>query len=110
MESVNLHDYPIQDTTLHLLSRENSSPNLPTPTSNPHATIESAINTIFPAQSEENNFTRTRKYLGETAKSLTDEQIESVYAQFQFLIDSWLDEYEKEVFSGKTLKEVLNAV
>jgi len=49
-----------------------------------------------------------RKALGETAKSLPDEQIETITTEFQFLIDSWMDDFEKEVFSGQTLKEVLN--
>lgn len=75
---------------------------------NPQQSIETAINHIFPLQSEENKTLRMRKALGESAKSLSNEQIETVEVEFQFLIDSWMDEYEKEVFSGKTLKEVLN--
>ena len=75
---------------------------------NPQQPIETAINQIFPLQSEENKTLRMRKALGESAKSLTNEQIETVAVEFQFLIDSWMDEYEKDVFSGKTLKEVLN--
>ena len=75
---------------------------------NPHTSIENALNTIFPEKAEENRTTRTRRLLGETAKTLSDEQIECINAEFQFLIDTWLDEFEKEVFIGKTLKEVLN--
>src|SRR5579864_8808199 len=77
-------------------------------TPNPHTLIENALNSIFPQQSEENKIIRTRKNLGETAKTLSDEQIECINTQFQFLIDSWLDEFEKDVFGGITLKEVIN--
>jgi hypothetical protein len=39
---------------------------------------------------------------------LSDEQVEVIAGQFQFLIDSWLDEFEKEIFDGLTLKEIIN--
>jgi len=75
---------------------------------NPQQSIETAINNIFPLVSEENKTLRMRKALGETAKLMPDEQIETITTEFQFLIDSWMDDFEKEVFSGQTLKEVLN--
>lgn len=75
---------------------------------NPQQSIETAINNIFPLASEENKTIKLRKALGETAKLLPDEQIEIIGTEFQFLIDSWMDDFEKEVFSGMTLKEVLN--
>lgn len=75
---------------------------------NPQAPIEQALNAIFSAQKEENKTTRTRRILGETARMLSDEQIECINAEFQFLIDSWLDEFEKNIFNGMTLKEILN--
>ena len=75
---------------------------------NPQQSIETAINNIFPLASEENKTIKLRKALGETAKSLLDEQIEVIGTEFQFLIDSWMDEYEQDVFNGYTLKEVLN--
>jgi len=75
---------------------------------NPQQSVETAINNIFPLASEENKTIKLRKALGETAKSLLDEQIEVIGTEFQFLIDSWMDEYEQDVFNGYTLKEVLN--
>ena len=79
------------------------------PTSyNPQQSIETAINNIFPLASEENKTLRMRKVFGNAAQSLSNEQIETITTQFQFLVDSWMDEFEKEVFSGLTLKEVLN--
>ena len=76
--------------------------------SNPQQSIEAAINSIFPISSEENKTTRIRKALGETAQSLSNEQIETIITEFQFLIDSWLDEFEKEIFGGLSIKEVIN--
>lgn len=76
--------------------------------SNPQASIETVLNSMFPQQAEESKIAKTRKILNATAKTLSDEQIECINSEFQFLIDSWLDEYEKDVFNGMTLKEVLN--
>jgi len=75
---------------------------------NPQASIETALNNIFPQQSEENRIFRTRRILGMTAKTLSDGQIETIVTEFQFMIDSWLDEFERNVFNGMTLKEILN--
>ena len=97
METLRLQQYPTFETPQKI-------PN----SYNPQQSIEAAINNIFPLVSEENKTLRMRKALGNTAQSLSNEQIERVTTQFQFLIESWMDEFEKEVFSGLTLKEVLN--
>ena len=78
------------------------------PIPNPQTSLENAISSIFAPQEEENKIARTKKHLGEKAKLLTDEQIECITTEFQFLIDTWLDEYERDVFEGKTLQEILN--
>ncbi len=84
-----------------------NSPSIQQP-SLPQISIQNVIEKILPKQSEENKFAKTRQALGETAQSLSNEQIETITTEFQFLIESWLDEYEREVFKGLTLKEVLN--
>jgi len=75
---------------------------------NPLVSLENTLNSILPTQTEETNAIKTRKQLGETAKALSDEQIECIATEFQFLANTWLDEYERDVFDGKTLKEVLH--
>lgn len=97
MEALNLPRYTTTESTPKLSSALN-----------PQVSLENALNSIFPQQSEENKVTRTRRILWQKAETLSDEQIECVVAEFQFLIDNWLDEYEREVFKGLTLKEVLN--
>lgn len=100
METLNLPLYPTIEP-----KKETAEPlsinNYQTPLGN-------ALNTLFPDQSEENKVLRTRKHLGEVGKDLSDAQVETIISEFQFLIDTWLDEYESEVFNGQTLKEVLN--
>jgi len=97
METLRLQQYPTFETPQKVPSAYN-----------PQQSIETAINNIFPLASEENKTSRMRRVLGNTAQSLSNEQIETITTQFQFLIDSWMDEFEKEVFSGLTLKDVLN--
>lgn len=84
-----------------------TTPNKPD-LSNPLASLENTLNSILPTATEETNALKTRKQLGERAKTLSDEQIECITAEFQFLANTWLDEYEREVFDGMTLKEVLH--
>ena len=75
---------------------------------NPQTPIENAINSIFIKPGDEIRIIQVKNELGEISNVLSFEQIEVTASQFQFLIDGWLDEFEKEVFKGMTLKEVLN--
>lgn len=52
---------------------------------------------------------KSRQILGETAKDIPDEQLEMFVAQFEYLISCWLDSFEKQLFEGKTLKEITNS-
>ena len=70
--------------------------------------LKKAFKEIFPQNMEEATITRMRKILGEKAKEMSDDQVQCIATEFQFLIDNWLDEFEKNVFNGMTLKEVLN--
>lgn len=70
--------------------------------------LEKVLHNIFPQNSDESNILRVRRILGQTAEIFSDEQIQYIVAEFQFLIDSWLDEFEKEIFKGLTLKQVIN--
>ena len=45
--------------------------------------------------------------MGDDVKDLSDEDLEVFLTEFQYLIDCWLDEYEKQVFNNKTLKELM---
>lgn len=82
------------------------------------------INSISPNQSQQgiydqfNNYFNeqdqqrktvgdAREVLGESAESLTDEQVYDLVNEVQYLVDTWLEEYEKKVFDGKTLDELL---
>ena len=96
METLNISHYPSVETTKTTAL-----------ISSPQVQLENALSAIFPLPTEENQIISTKRKLGETAKTLTDEQIECMVTDFQYLIDTWLDEFECEVFGGKTLKKLL---
>lgn len=66
------------------------------------------INQIFEGQDQqEKTIQEAREILGDSADNLTDEQVYDLANEVQFLVDSWLEEYERKVFDGKSLDELL---
>lgn len=109
METTELSLFTIPEQKLESsISQENISSTNSKSILNPQANIESTLKVIFPEQAEERKISQTRKILGEVASSLSDEQVVNLISEFQFLIDTWLDEFEKDMFGGKTFKELLN--
>ena len=50
---------------------------------------------------------KARKVLGQRARGLSDHQVEDIIVQFQCLADGWLDSFERSIFKGKIIKELL---
>ncbi len=74
---------------------------------NPQKTLESTLNSILPDSQEENKLMKARKIMGETIKDVPDEQLQVFVTELQYLIDTFLDNFEKQVFDGLTLKQLL---
>ncbi|OGK21960.1 hypothetical protein A2866_06105 [Candidatus Roizmanbacteria bacterium RIFCSPHIGHO2_01_FULL_39_8] len=102
--------YPIEKaiTQAPVKSQKMSTSQQPIHPLAPLKTLDNLLLNMFPQNKDKNRIIQTRKLLGKTAENLSNEQIHCIVTKFQFLINSWLDEFEKEVFGGKTLKEVLN--
>jgi len=56
---------------------------------------------------DEQELLEARKILGNLAKHINEEKLKDEYVKIQYLIESWLDDFEKSIFEGKTLREVL---
>ena len=69
--------------------------------------FEQLLATILPSNQEQDKLNKARQLLGKEGEGFTDEQLETVIAQFELLVAQWLDEYEKSLFGHKTLKELL---
>ena len=50
---------------------------------------------------------KARVILGGIAKEMSDDQLKDACVEVQYLIETWLDDFEKSVFEGKTLRELL---
>lgn len=67
------------------------------------------INQLFNEQdNQQKTILEAREILGDSAKELTDEQVYDLVNEMQYLVDSWLEEFERKTFDGKSLNELLN--
>lgn len=63
---------------------------------------------VFPDSPEENKIQKARAILGEEiTKDIKDEDMAVYLTQFQYLLEGWLDIYEKQIFNGITLQQLL---
>jgi hypothetical protein len=65
--------------------------------------IPTTVNNFLP--DDENEIQETRKILGKSAVGMTDEEIKHQITCIDYLISTWLDEYERSIFDGKTVQE-----
>lgn len=71
--------------------------------------IKESLDDLFPEQKyEEKSIQKAKEILGKTAGQFTSEQLKDIVTEIQFLADNWLDDFEREIFKGKTLKELLH--
>lgn len=69
--------------------------------------FEPSLDSLFSNTEEENKIQKARAVLGEIARDIPDDQLVVYLTQFQCLVDDWLDNYEKQLFNGATLKQLL---
>ena len=50
-----------------------------------------------------------KNLLGKKGNQSTDEQLKDTVVEIKHLIELWLDSFEREIFEGKTLQELLAA-
>ncbi|OGE32845.1 hypothetical protein A3C59_04450 [Candidatus Daviesbacteria bacterium RIFCSPHIGHO2_02_FULL_36_13] len=71
--------------------------------------VVNVLDTLFPEQQfDEKNIQKAKEILGSLTESLSPQQLRDTVAEFQYLVNSWLDDFEREIFKGKTLKELLH--
>jgi len=51
-----------------------------------------------------------RSILGTLAGTMTDQHINSLLAQDRILVSSFLDNYERTIYGGKTLAEIAGSI
>ncbi len=108
METVNLALFNnIEDRNKTVVDPETKRiPKLSFPI-NPLADIEKSLESIFPEDYQLNRINKARHTLGSLAENYTDTQIDIMVTDFEYLASTWLDLFEKSIFNGKSLKEVV---
>ena len=70
--------------------------------------LDKKLNEMLPEEHKESKTIQNAKeILGNT---YTTEEIKELTSSFEYLTNSWLEEYEQKIFEGKTLKEILRSV
>ena len=69
--------------------------------------FETAFGSFYPEPQEESKIDKARAILGEIVKDMQDEELANYMTMFEYLIEGWLDQYEREIFNGLTLQEML---
>lgn len=71
--------------------------------------LKKSLDELFPEQEyEEKAIKRAKEVLGGLVNEFSQDQIRDIVAEIQFLVTTWLDEFEKGIFDGLTLKELLH--
>lgn len=71
--------------------------------------ITQSLDVLFPEQQyEEKRIQKAKEVLGKLANEFSSEQLNDVVTEMQYLADSWLDDFERQLFEGATLREFLH--
>jgi hypothetical protein len=75
----------------------------------PQADAVKILDTMFPEQKrQDRDVAKAKELLGDLVEGLSDTQIKEMVTDANFLITTWLDDFERSIFDGQTLREVLH--
>lgn len=109
MKSLSLYNEPVSQINS---KQEIYQPN--TSHSNSNSSLKqdasfALLNQMFPEQRrEDKTIKQARIILGDMIDRYSSDELQEIISLSQYLTESWLDEWEKELFEGKTLDELLN--
>lgn len=71
--------------------------------------FKESLDNLFPEQQrDEKAIKRAKDILGTVANNFTPGQLKDTVTEIQFLSESWLDDFERKIFNGLTLNELLH--
>lgn len=74
----------------------------------PISTLQT-LEKMFPEQElQDKNIKQAKAALGALAFEFNPEQLNDLITEVQFLTESWLDDFERQIFKGITLQELLH--
>lgn len=85
------------------------SNNIQTYSTTKENSIEKQLDNLFPEQlREDKTVKRTKELLGNLPGKFSEDEIQTIATEIQYLCETLLDAYERTIFDGKTLNELLN--
>lgn len=72
----------------------------------PHV-IAAGLDRLVFDHAEERHIEQARRIMGEAVSELTDHELETYLTKFQYLLDTWFDEFERGLFDNRTLQQLL---
>jgi hypothetical protein len=75
---------------------------------NPLHPVSDALGRVFASSQEQSRIQKIRGIMGDLVADLADEELEVYVTEFQYLIDEWLDDFERQTFDGRALRQALN--
>lgn len=71
--------------------------------------IKDSLEALFPEQQyDDKDIQKVKEILGPIANQFSQPELRDIVAETQFLISSWLDDFERGIFNGLTLNELLH--
>lgn len=71
--------------------------------------VRESLDILFPEQQyDEKNIKKAKEILGVIADEFSPVQFRDVVTEIHYLVESWLDDFEREIFDGLTLRELLH--
>lgn len=61
----------------------------------------------LPIFTSDEEILEAKKVLGELASNIPEDDLKNTVTEIHFLAESWLDDFERQAFGGKTLQELL---
>ena len=75
----------------------------------PQKSLRKSLDELFPEQKhEDRSIQEAKRILGRRADKFTQEQLKDTITEIKYLVSTWLDDFERELFEGQTLKELLH--
>lgn len=69
--------------------------------------IQSDNTTASSSYLRDKDIEKAKKTLGQLVSNFTEEELKTIVTEMRFLVESWLDDFEKSTFNGKTLRQLL---
>ncbi len=85
------------------------SPNFKPSTYQVSDSLKKSLDELFPEQQyDEKDIQKAKEILGSLVLEFTPQQLKDTVTEIQYLTESWLDDFERQIFGGLTLQELLH--